>query len=163
MPGSGDEECAESPRRALDDGYVDFYYSVCAELAIAMRDARGNQEEQQRSQRLEEQLRHSHKMEEAGRLAAGAAHDLNNLLTMIYGHSDLLSEQVRNDPMREDVALISSACERAMSLTKHLLAFSRRQAPEVRLVNLNQVISDFEPQLRGLAGRMHLVPPVVRR
>jgi len=142
-----------SPRRALDDGYVDFYYSVCEELAIAMRDARGNQEEQQRSQRLEEQLRNSHKMEEAGRLAAGAAHDLNNLLTMIYGHSDLLSEQVRNDSMREDVALISSACERAMSLTKHLLAFSRRQAPEVRLVNLNQVISDFEPLLRGLVGR----------
>jgi two-component system cell cycle sensor histidine kinase/response regulator CckA len=142
-----------SPRRALDDGYVDFYYSVCEELAIAMRAARGNQEQQQRSRRLEEQLRQSHNMEEAGRLAAGAAHDLNNLLTMIYGHSDLLSEQVRNDQMREDVAMISSACERAMSLTKHLLAFSRRQAPEIRLVNLNQVISDFEPLLRGLVGR----------
>jgi signal transduction histidine kinase len=142
-----------SPRRALDDGYVDFYYSVCEQLASAMRSARGNQEEQRRSARLEEQLRNSHKMEEAGRLAAGAAHDLNNLLTMIYGHSDLLSEQVRNDQMREDVAMISSACERAMSLTKHLLAFSRRQAPEVRLVNLNQVISDFEPLLRGLVGR----------
>jgi signal transduction histidine kinase len=90
-------------------------------------------------------------MEEAGLLACGAAHDLNNLLTMIYGHSGMLSEQLGNDPMLADVAIINSACERAIGLTKHLMEFSR-QGPEVRRLNLNRVISDFEPLLRGLLG-----------
>jgi signal transduction histidine kinase len=142
-----------TPRRPLDNAGLDFYSSVCVRIANAIRAVRDNQEEQERNEKLESQLRHSHKMAEAGQLACGAAHDLNNLLTMIYGHSDLLSEQLGNDRMRQDVALISSACERAISLTRHLLAFSRRQAPEVRPVNLNELISDFEPLLRGLVGR----------
>lgn len=140
-----------NPLRTLDDGDFDFYHSVRSRIADAIEAARGNQEEQRRSEKLEQQLRHSQKMEEAGLLACGAAHDLNNLLTMIYGHSGMLSEQLGNDPMLADVAIINSACERAIGLTKHLMEFSR-QGPEVRRLNLNRVISDFEPLLRGLLG-----------
>ena len=112
------------------------------------------QENRRRSEEVEDQLRHSRKMEEAGRLACGAVHDLGNLLTTIYGYPDLLAEQLsENDRMREDVALISSACKKAMSLTGHLLSYSRRKKLDVRALDLNRVIADFEPLLRGLVGR----------
>jgi len=132
------------------DGAVGDVFSIVTEPPSPQ----ATQEEWRRSGELEDQLRHSRKMEEAGRLACGAVHDLGNLLTMIYGYSDLLAEQLSvNDRMRQDVALISSACKRAMSLTGHLLSYSRRKKPEVRALDLNRVITDFEPLLRGLVGR----------
>jgi two-component system, cell cycle sensor histidine kinase and response regulator CckA len=82
---------------------------------------------------LEEQLRHSQKMEAVGRLAGGVAHDFNNLLTVITGYSQLLLSRLGpEDVLRADVEGISQAGDRAVALTKQLLAFSRRQVVHPR-------------------------------
>jgi PAS domain S-box-containing protein len=103
--------------------------------------------------RLEEELRHSQKMEAVGRLAGGIAHDFNNLLTAINGYSDLLLERVsRDNPLRADLQEIHRAGERAAALTHQLLAFSRRQVLKPERLNLNTVIGEMENMLRRLIG-----------
>jgi len=92
----------------------------------------------------EAQLRQSQKMEAIGQLAGGIAHDFNNLLTAILGYSDLiLGQGDRLDPeVREDVAEIRTAADRAALLTRQILAFSRRQPLEAKLVQVNELVTD---------------------
>ncbi len=101
-----------------------------------------------RSRALEEQLLQAQKMESIGRLAGGIAHDFNNLLTVINGYSDLVVDKVgAYDPIGEKVALIRNAGGHAASLTQQLLAFSRKQMLQPRILDLNQVIADVEKML----------------
>jgi two-component system, cell cycle sensor histidine kinase and response regulator CckA len=101
----------------------------------------------------EEQLRQAQKMEAVGRLAGGVAHDFNNLLTAIQGHAELLlADLPTGHVMAGDVDEIRRAAERATSLTRQLLAFSRRQVLQPRLLNVNEVVSDMERMLRRLIG-----------
>ena len=102
---------------------------------------------------LEEQFRQSQKMDAVGRLAGGIAHDFNNLLTVIRLNTELIMEGFDpTDPRSEDVRQIKSAAERASTLTKQLLAFSRKQILQPRVLDMNSVVATVEPMLRRLIG-----------
>jgi nitrogen-specific signal transduction histidine kinase len=102
---------------------------------------------------LEAQLRQAQKMEAVGQLAGGVAHDFNNLLTVIRLHSELLAEALaESDPRREDVAEIGRAADRAAALTRQLLAFSRRQVLQPRVLVLDEVVRNARQLLHRVIG-----------
>jgi PAS domain S-box-containing protein len=102
---------------------------------------------------LEEQFRQAQKMEAVGRLAGGIAHDFNNLLMVILGYSDLLSERLAaTDPLRKNAEQIRTAAQRAASLTRQLLAFSRKQILAPSVISIDSVVADMEKILRRLIG-----------
>ena len=102
---------------------------------------------------LEEQLRQAQKMEAVGRLAGGIAHDFNNLLMVIQGYADLLAERIpTGEPLRRNAEQIQMAAQRATSLTRQLLAFSRKQMLAPKVLSVQTVVSDMEKILRRLIG-----------
>jgi two-component system cell cycle sensor histidine kinase/response regulator CckA len=102
---------------------------------------------------LEEQLRQAQKMDAVGRLAGGVAHDFNNLLMVINGYTEVLLEQLeKGTDMHHKVQSIQQAADRAATLTRQLLAFSRKQLLELKVVDVNTVIGDMERLLRPLIG-----------
>jgi signal transduction histidine kinase/ActR/RegA family two-component response regulator len=102
---------------------------------------------------LEDQLRHSQKLESVGRLAAGIAHDFNNVLTVIQGHTGLLrSDPTLTPTMRESVQGIARAAERGGKLTSQLLAFSRRNVLQSRRLDLNEVLTNLSSLLHRTLG-----------
>lgn len=102
---------------------------------------------------LEEQLRQAQKMDAVGRLAGGVAHDFNNLLMVINGYTEVLLEQLeKGSDMHLKVQSIQQAADRAATLTRQLLAFSRKQLLELKVIDVNTVISDMERLLRPLIG-----------
>jgi PAS domain S-box-containing protein len=102
---------------------------------------------------LEEQLRQSQKMEAVGRLAGGIAHDFNNLLMVISGYSEFLLERLSTEPdLRAPAQEIASAADRASSLTRQLLAFSRKQMLAPKIVNLNLVVTENIKMLNRMIG-----------
>jgi two-component system cell cycle sensor histidine kinase/response regulator CckA len=117
---------------------------------------------------LEEQLRQAQKMEAVGQLAGGVAHDFNNLLTAIIGNTELLLRTIDlEDRRRLDVLEINRAAHRAATLTRQLLAFSRKQVLQPRIVDLNGVVTELTAMLRRVIGehvelRLQLEPALGR-
>jgi signal transduction histidine kinase/CheY-like chemotaxis protein len=101
----------------------------------------------------EEQLRQSQKMEAVGRLAGGIAHDFNNLLTAITGYGDLLLRRLgEGSPQRREAQAISKAAQRATELTAQLLAFSRQQVLQPRVLDLREIVSEIGMMLERVIG-----------
>jgi len=136
------------------------YGGQAVQLAVIM-DVTGRRQ-------LEEQLRQAQKMEAVGMLAGGVAHDFNNLLTIITGYSQLILNNLGpNDSNRHSVEQIMKAGERAAALTKQLLAFSRRQVLQPKVLEVNKLVDSLGAMLQRLIGedidlRLHLRPDLGR-
>ena len=102
---------------------------------------------------MENQLQQAQRMEAVGRLAGGIAHDFNNLLTVISGLSIMTAQRLGEDTLeRQNIDQVIRAAERATALTQQLLTFSRRQIAEIRILDLNDVLTGLETLLRRLIG-----------
>jgi PAS domain S-box-containing protein len=118
-----------------------------------MRDITARKRAEKEMASLQEQLRQSQKMEAIGRLAGGIAHDFNNILAVIKGICDLSLLDLREgDPLYENLKEIDRSTENAAGLTRQLLAFSRKQIFEVKVLDLNQVIQRLAKMLRRILG-----------
>jgi signal transduction histidine kinase/CheY-like chemotaxis protein len=147
LPRGADEAAPAADREAPRDVAREEGRDAAGPLRAAL--ARSEAERRE----LEEQLRQAQKMEAIGRLTGGIAHDFNNLLTIIRGGAELLLAGLApDDSRREDALEVLRAADRASSLTRQLLAFSRRQRPEPRPVELNEVVAALEPMLTRLLG-----------
>ena len=150
------EAAEEAYRIVRPDGSVrwiqDRAFLVCGPDGKPYRVA-GIAEDVTAHQELEEQLRQAQKMEAVGRLAGGIAHDFNNLLTIIGGYSQMLLDGTpAKDQRREQLESILSAANRASILTRQLLAFSRQQVLQPRVVSVNHLLTNMEALLRPLIG-----------
>jgi two-component system, cell cycle sensor histidine kinase and response regulator CckA len=163
-------ECLANPGRAISlsyrylhkdgswhwgEGVVVNRLDDPAVQAIVMnhRDITARKLAEQALRLSEEKLRQAYKMEAVGRLAGGVAHDFNNVLTAIFGYTELLSDQLGpDDPRRADLEQIRRAADRAATLTRQLLAFSRKQVMQPRSLDLNAVVSGMETLLARLVG-----------
>ncbi|HEV8149882.1 MAG TPA: PAS domain S-box protein [Gemmatimonadales bacterium] len=128
-------------------------------VVLSLSDITEQERAQQAIAEREEQLRQAQKMDSLGRLAGGVAHDFNNLLTVIRGYADVLSGELSGeDPRLGEVREIRRAADRATSLTRQLLAMSRRQVLQPREVELNGLVQEMERMLRRVLGAaIHIV------
>src|SRR5436309_3153503 len=167
-------DAAERQRLVVRDSYSDRQYDnveatwkrrdgrpLTAQLSVrAVRNGAGQVEYYETFVRdvtdqrlLQQQVLQSQKMEAVGRLAGGIAHDFNNLLTVITSYSDLLLEDLApGDAKRDDVEQVRKAADGAAALTRQLLAFSRQQVLEPRVVSLSAVVSGVQKILRRVIG-----------
>src|SRR5881392_1254098 len=136
-------------RQPLSEFVPKALASVASAVAVGIERKRAEEALRQ----SEVQLRQAQKMEAVGRLAGGVAHDFNNLLTVITSYSDLLLEDLAsNDPKRDDVGQIRQAAEGAAALTRQLLAFSRQQVLEPKVLDVRAIVAGTEKLLRRLIG-----------
>jgi signal transduction histidine kinase len=119
-------------------------------LIREMEERRATEEALRKS---EEELRHSQKMEAVGRLAGGVAHDFNNLLTAIIGYAELIATRTTSNTLaKQNAELIRKAGEQAAALTRQLLAFSRKQILQPKVIDLNELVVEMEKLLRRVIG-----------
>jgi PAS domain S-box-containing protein len=132
---------------------TEIEYNECPATLLFFEDVSAQKRSAEQRLQLEEQLRHSQKMESVGRLAGGVAHDFNNYLTVINGYCDmLLPAAPPESELEEGLREIRAAGERAASVTRQLLAFSRKQLATPRALCLNQTIVDSGKMLQRLIG-----------
>ena len=134
-----------------------YYYSVIAyqagpnRCAVTFLDVTERRKAEAERDKLQEQLLQAQKMESIGRLAGGVAHDFNNMLSIILGYGEHILEQLKpEDPLRQQVNQMVEAGRRSAVLTGQLLAFSRRQTLQPRVVSINDVVTNLEKMLRRL-------------
>ncbi|HVF73082.1 MAG TPA: ATP-binding protein [Chthoniobacterales bacterium] len=118
-----------------------------------MREMEERRVTEQALRKSEEELRHSQKMEAVGRLAGGVAHDFNNLLTAIIGYAELIATRTSSNSLaKQNAELIRKAGEQAAALTRQLLAFSRKQILQPKVIDLNSLVVEMEKLLRRVIG-----------
>ncbi|HEX4803728.1 MAG TPA: ATP-binding protein, partial [Myxococcaceae bacterium] len=132
--------------------YVDLVCQFAIAAGIILQLDEEYQLQQSRRAQLEEQLRQAQKMEAVGQLAGGVAHDFNNLLTVIRGHVDVLRAELLFDWQRKHLDEVNRTAEQAGSLTRQLLAFSRKQVLQPKVLELNSVVAEMAQMLRRLVG-----------
>lgn len=158
VTGGLSEESAIAGLKEGADDYVlkDHLVRLPAAAGNALRHREVEREREKGREALRQSeihLRQATKMEAVGRLAGGVAHDFNNLLTAIVGYSDVALDRLGADhPARADIEEIRKAGERGAALTRQLLAFSRKQVVEERVLDLNAVVAEFEDMLRRALG-----------
>jgi PAS domain S-box-containing protein len=140
-----------------DGGYDkddrDLLQSAAAQTAPILFAIQERARQKKAHEKLEEQLRQAQKMEAVGRLAGGVAHDFNNMLGIIIGHSDLILENMgRNHPFYTDLVEIRKAGERSADLTRQLLAFARKQTVAPKVIDINKAVEGMLKMLRRLIG-----------
>jgi signal transduction histidine kinase len=153
MSGSVGEDTAVAAMKA---GASDFVVKhnltrLIPALERELREAALREKRAEEHAALEQQLRQAQKMEAVGQLAGGVAHDFNNILTAIIGYAAMVLEQIGPDkPISADLVEIQKAAERAASLTRQLLAFSRRQTLDMKVLDLNDVLGSMRDMLERL-------------
>jgi signal transduction histidine kinase len=139
---------------ALKKGAIDYVLKQRpARLVSAVKRALREAEERAERKKLEEQLRQAQKMEAIGQLTGGIAHDFNNMLTVILGYSELMLQRLKaEDHLRSDVEQVKEAGVRASLLTRQLLAFSRKQVLQPKVLDVNAVLTNMDRMLQRLIG-----------
>ncbi len=133
----------------FDDDEINLLSELADDISYGIQSLRAHQEQE----KLREQLFQSQKSEAIGRLAGGIAHDFNNILTIIQGNADLLSYHSVNNPLFNNfLSQIKNAADKAASLTHQLLAFSRKEIVQPKVLNLNKLIRDMEKMVFRLIG-----------
>ncbi|MET4171076.1 signal transduction histidine kinase [Bradyrhizobium sp. LA6.1] len=141
---------AHCPRRAT--WYAINAFPSGEGIAIFFRDVTEQKHAVEARQRIEEQLHQSQKMESVGQLTGGVAHDFNNLLAVVSGNLDLIERAANDGKIRRFAATARRAADRGAKLTAQLLAFSRRQKLNPKLINANELISNFQGLVRQAVG-----------
>jgi PAS domain S-box-containing protein len=171
LPGPAEQIWRDACRRALEEGPFRIEHQLTSGRTVEFslnpirsgeervgvsvfgKDITDRKQAEAQRETLREQLAQAQKMESIGRLAGGVAHAFNNLLTVINGYSQLAFSRLKGgDPLRNQLAEIRKAGERAAGLTRQLLAFSRKQIMQPRAINLNVVVTGMQSMLRRLVG-----------
>jgi len=150
-------------RLLMPDGRVKFVQELCHTFFDAqdrplrsigtVQDITERKQAEEERQNLQSQLIHAQKLESIGRLADSVAHDFNNFLTVILGCCGLLLSSHSDPEIREPLEQIRQTCQKIGALTRQLLTFSRKNVPEMKKVNLNQIITDFKNMLERLIDK----------
>ena len=167
FPAAADMEVLKQIREAMSEQRPTFLETLCPRtkvwyainafpssqgLAIFFRDITEHKHALEARRLMEEQLHQSQKMESVGQLTGGVAHDFNNLLTVISANLELIEGAADTGKVRQFAAAARRAADRGAKLTAQLLAFSRRQALKPKLVNANELISEFQGLIRQAVG-----------
>jgi len=167
FPDAADAEILGQFQKVMSDQRPAFVEALCARrnawlainafpssqgLAVFFRDITEHKHAVEARRLIQEQLHQSQKMESVGQLTGGIAHDFNNLLTVVSGNLELIEDAADNDRVRQFAAAARCAAGRGAKLTAQLLAFSRRQKLNPKLINANKLISEFQGLIRQAVG-----------